>query len=200
MSIRSGPCAPFLLLSAAASRLLVSFLYVGVPVFVLCPAPPCAAPLSSFRLPLVWVRSLLFGSSLSFGRLSRVSSALRCSGLLPSAEFVFAFLGATQLLWSVAVPPPPPCVWSLFGFCASVCRGFVSWLCVGGPLSWLLWGCLFGEVGPARSHGLDCTAASFTGADQWSSLPCCPERPRAAKPAHMVRSVRTQRHCGYGTL
>ena len=76
---------------------------------------------------------------------------------------------------------------------------FVGCLWVG-PLSWVLWGCLFEEVGPARSHGLDCTAASFTGADQWSSLPCCPERPRAAKPAHMVRSVRIQRHCGDGTL
>ena len=60
--------------------------------------------------------------------------ALRCSGLLPCAEFVFDFLGATQLLWPLAVSPPPPCVWSLFGFCASVFRGFVSWLCVGGPL------------------------------------------------------------------
>ena len=48
---------------------------------------------------------------------------------------------------------------------------------------------LSGEVGPASSHGLDRTAANFTGADQWSSLPCCPERPRAAKSAHMVRSV-----------
>ena len=68
-----------------------------------------------------------------------------------------------------------------------------------GPLSCLLWGFSFGEVGPARSHGLDCTAASFTSADQWSSLPCCPERPRAAKLAHIVRSVRIQWHCGYCT-
>ena len=61
-------------------------------------------------------------------------------------------------------------------------------------------GCCFGcflcvvgvfvrEVGPAPSHGLDRTAANFTGAGQLSSLPCCPERPRAAKSAHMVRSV-----------
>ena len=48
-----------------------------------------------------------------------------------------------------------------------------------------------GDVGPASSHGLDRTAANYTGADQWSSLPCCPERPRAAKSAHMVPSVGT---------
>ena len=90
----------------------------------------------------------------------------------------------------------------VFAQCAVLfCRGFwfVGCLLVG-PLSWVWWKCLFGEVGPARSHGLDRTAANFTGADQWSSLPCCPERPRAAKPAHMVRSVRIQRHCGDGTL
>ena len=133
MSIRSGPCAPSLLLSAAASRRLVSFLCVGFPVFVFCPAPLCAAPLSLFRLHLVLVRSLLFGSSLSFGRLSRVSSARWCSGLLPCAEFIFTFLGAIPLPWSLVVSPPPPCVLPLFGSCASVFRGLVSWLCVGGP-------------------------------------------------------------------
>ena len=48
-----------------------------------------------------------------------------------------------------------------------------------------------GDVGPASSHGLDRTAANYTGADQWSSLPCYPERPRAAKSAHMVPPVGT---------
>ena len=96
----------------------------------------------------------------------------------------------------MAVSPPPSCFWSLFPVLRFRLSWFVSWLGVFGPPSWVFWGCLFGEVGPARSHGLDCTAASFTGADQWNSLPCCPERPRAAKPANMVLSVRIQRHCG----
>ena len=100
-------------------------------------------------------------------------------------------------LWWFLLLPLVSCPFSVFALLS-----FVVWFlgCVlVGPWSCLLWGCLFGEVGPARSHGLDCTAASFTGADQWSSLPCCPERPRAAKPAHMVRLVRIQRHCGYCT-
>ena len=58
-----------------------------------------------------------------------------------------------------------------------------------GPLVLFCLGDLIGDVGLASSHGLDRTAANYTGADQLSSLPCRPERPRAAKSAHMVRSV-----------
>ena len=117
VSTRSGPCAPFLLLSAAASRLPFSFLCVGVPVFVVCSAPSCAAPLSLFRLPLIWGAFSVFWFLLVSCLSSRVFvPSFWCSGLLPRIEFVSDFLGATQLLWPLAASPPPPCFWSLFGF------------------------------------------------------------------------------------
>ena len=140
-----------------------------------------------------------FGSSLSLCRLSPVSSVPWCFGLMPWAEFVCA-CGHYSITVVCGGLPSSPLFLVPFPVLRFRLSGFVSWSGVFGPPSWVLWGCLFGEVGPARSHGLDCTAASFTGADQWSSLPCYPERPRAAKPANMVLSVRIQRHCGYGTL
>ena len=47
-----------------------------------------------------------------------------------------------------------------------------------------------GREDPEWSYGLDCTAASFTGAVQLSSLAFSPERPQAAKSANMVRMMR----------
>ena len=141
VSIRSGPCAPFLLLSAAASRLLVSLLCVGVPVFVVCSAPSCAAPLSLFRLPLIWGACSVFWFLLVFCRSSRVVvPSFWCSGLLPRSEFVSDFLGATQLLWSLAASPPPPFSgpFLVFGFCLSgfgvlgVCWWAPCLVCGGG--------------------------------------------------------------------
>ena len=145
MSTRSGPCAPLLLLSDAASRLPASFLCVGVPVFVFCSAPLCAAPLSLYLPPLTQVFPLVFGSSLSLCRFSRVFvPASRCFGL-PRVEFVSDFLGATQFRWFSGVFPPPPCVWPPFVFGAlSVVVWFVGFLLVG-PLSFVLWVCLFGQ-------------------------------------------------------
>ena len=190
MCTRSGPRVPLLLLSAAASRLPASVLCVGVPVFVFCSAPPLCCPLSLILPPLIQgAFTVIWPLPVFLSLFSCLVSASWCFGPLPRVEFVFDFLGATQLLWSSAVLPPPPFVCPLFGFGAlSVVFWFVGCL-LWGLLSCVLWVGLSGEVGPASSHGLDRTAANFTGADQWSSLPCCPERPRAAKSAHMVRSV-----------
>ena len=78
-----------------------------------------------FLPPLIQGAFTAFGSSLSFCRSSCVFvPASRCFGLLPRVEFVSDFLGATQLWWSSAVFPPPPCVCLLCGFGAFVCRGF----------------------------------------------------------------------------
>ena len=46
---------------------------------------------------------------------------------------------------------------------------------------------LGGSSVAGRSHGLDCTAASGSGADQCCSLPDSPGRPCAAKSAPMTR-------------
>ena len=120
--------------------------------------------------------------------LSRVSSALRCSGLMPSAEFVFAFLGATQLLWSVAVSPPPLCVWSLFGFCASVCRGFVSWLCVGGSLVLVVVGVF--------------VRGSRTRPEPWTGLHCSEFHWRwpVELPALLSRAPASSKACTHGSF
>ena len=121
-------------------------------------------------------------------------SAVWGAGPLPLCEFGFVFMWAVLSFvgpWWFSLPPfllaclfAPP-----FWFWCCVCCGLVCWSFVVGPLvlcvvGWFVWG-----VGPAVSHGLDCTAANYTGAVQWSSLPCGPERPRAAKSAHMVCSV-----------
>ena len=135
MSTRSGPCVPFLLLSAAASRLLVSFRCVGVPVFVFCPAPPLCCP------PLLVPAALALRCVLSF--LVPPCLLVVCLVFLPalsvlrSVAFVLNsfvtfwvllnYCGPWRFLFLPLVSGP------LFGFCASVFRVVVAWLCVGGP-------------------------------------------------------------------
>ena len=130
---------------------------------------------------------LSFGFSLSFCRsfrvlVPRVGDSVLCPimnfGCLPFGCYPISLvLGGFP---STPLCLPPLCFWCF------VCRVLVC-RCGASCLVWYVR--VDGDVGPASSHGLDRTAANFTGADQWSSLPCCPERPRAAKSAHMVHSV-----------
>ena len=175
-----------LLLSSAASRLPASVLCVGVPVFVFCAAP---SVLPSFPDPAIPDPRCFY--------------CLLASPCLSVAPFVFWFrvlvIRSSALLWiwlfTFWVSPnfvgpwrfslhPPLFVPALFLVLCLSCSG------LSVRASCLVCCVRFdGDVGPASSHGLDRTAANFTGAAQWSSLPCCPERPRAAKSAHMVPSV-----------
>ena len=95
VSIRSGPCVPFLPLSAAASRLLVSLLCVGFlcPCVVLppllCPPLPVSAPLA-----LLCVRPSRF--LLVFGLSSCVlPCSVGASVCCLHVEFVCVLIGAT---------------------------------------------------------------------------------------------------------
>ena len=100
--------------------------------------------------------------------------------------FVFCPLWVPLIYRGSRLPPLFCCPLWFFGvFSVLLCVSFWS---LWGPCSVLSWD-LIGDLGLASSHGLDRTAANYTGADQLSSLPCRPGRPRAAKSAHMVRSV-----------
>ena len=130
-----------------------------------CPvAPPCPSVFSRVLLLVVMARS--------------------------SAPCWICFCPFGCLSHTVARDAPPsvsvaPSGFLVFCRLCSVC----PFLFAVGPLFLFCLGDLIGDVGLASSHGLDRTAANYTGADQLSSLPCRPERPRAAKSAHMVRSV-----------
>ena len=175
---------PFLLLSAAAARLPASFFCVGVPVLCLVLPLPCAAP-SPGSCSSPYCFSLSCGFSLSLCLLSWFASC--GDGLILGFVFMF-FVPCGCPSYTVAHDSPlcsvaPSGFLVFFRFC-SVC----PFGRCGAPVLFCL-GDLIGDLGLASSHGLDRTAANYTGADQLSSLPCRPGRPRAAKSAHMVRSV-----------
>ena len=195
-------CAPFLVLACPFSSCPLLPPGSLPPFFVLvflclCSVLPLlCCPLSLFLLPLFSGALTSFGCSLSLRRCSRVfflclGASVPCSALNLFCVFRVLLIDCgprrSSLLSPCACPP-------LFWCWCGVCRALFLLLLFAAVLVVLVvfcvcWVCLFREVGPAPSHGLDRTAANFTGAGQLSSLPCCPERPRAAKSAHMVRSV-----------
>ena len=177
---------PFLLLSAAASRLPASFLCVCVPVLCLVLPLPCAAlSPGSCRPPYCF--SLSCGSSLSLCLFSCFAS---CGDGSILGSVLNLFLPFWVPLTYRGSRRPPLCfccpLWLSGVLSVVLCVSF--FVRCGAPFLVLSWG-FIGDVGLASSHGLDRTAANYTGADQLSSLLCRPERPRAAKSAHMVRSV-----------
>ena len=177
---------PFLRLSAAASRLPASFLCVGVPVSCLVLPLLCAAlSPGSCRPPYFF--SLSFGLSLSPCLFSCFAS---CGDgvILGSVLNLFLPFWVPLTYRGSRRPPSVSAAPSVFLFFCRVCS-VCPFLFAVGPLFLFCLGDLIGDVGLASSHGLDRTAANYTGADQLSSLPCRPGRPRAAKSAHMVRSV-----------
>ena len=185
MCTRSGPRMPLSFCpllppgSLPPSSVLVSLCLCAVLPLLCC-------PLSLFLTSLTKVLSLSFGFSLSFCRFFRVLAAFWWFGPLPFSAFGCVLFGCypTSLVLGGS-PSTPFCLPPLWFWCL-VCRVLV---CRCGASCLVLCVRVDGIVGPASSHGLDCTAVNFTGADQWSSLPCRPERPRAAKSAHMVPSV-----------
>ena len=129
-----------------------------------------------------------FGSSLSFGRLSRVSSALRCSGLLPWAEFVFAFLGAINYCgpWRFPLLPLVSGPFSVFAL-PSVGVLFLGGVLVG-PLSWLLWGVF--------------VRGSRTRPEPWTGLHCSEFHWRwpVELPALRSRAPASSKACTHGSF
>ena len=177
-------------LSSAASR-LPSLCFLCVPVSVFLSVPPLLPSPLFLASGFYGGFHSLRGFSLSFCSLSCFGSGCWSVGSLSCTEFAGLLVGSYPILLvfgGLLFTPgclPPPWSWCLSVLCWSVGVGppfcFVCFVCV------CFW--VFGVVGPASCHGLDRTAVNFTGAVQWSSLPCGPERPRAAKTAHMVPSV-----------
>ena len=82
------------------------------------------------------------------------------------------------------MPPTFPCCH--FGRLTTL-NSFLSFVFSPGFVGWLsLVVALGGSSVAGRSHELDCTAASGSGADQGCSLPDSPGRPCAAKSAPMA--------------
>ena len=155
--------------------------------------PLLCCPLSLFLLPLFSGALTSFGCSLSLCCCARVfflclGASVPCSALNLFCVFRMLLIDCGPRRSSLLSPCAcPPLFWCWCGVCRALC--FFLLFAVVLVVFCVCWVCLFREVGPAPSHGLDRTAANFTGAGQLSSLPCCPERPRAAKSAHMVCSV-----------
>ena len=182
----SGPRVPFSLCPLLPpgflppSFVLVSLCLCSVLPLLCCPFSFFLRFLNYGVLTVPWLLPV------SLSLLSWIGSSWWWVGLL-SFEFVCLLLGCYPFfVWSVTAFPPTPFVCPPLWFWCVVCRFLFCWCGASCLVSFVR---VNGVVGPASSHGLDRTAANYTGADQWSSLPCCPERPRAAKTAHMVPSV-----------
>ena len=188
LSTRSGPCVPFLPLSAAASRLLCLPSLCGLflcPCLVLppllCPPLPVSASLAFLCVRPVSVPPCLWSLVLRF------VSLCRCFGLLPLCWIRLFLIGATQLLWSLAVSLPPLVLFLPLRFWPewSLC----SWLCVGGPpVLFRLWGGLIGEVGPAL--------------EPWTGLHCSELHWRwpVELPALLSRAPASSKACPHGSF
>ena len=149
---------PFLPLSFSASRLLVSFPFVCVPVSVLGPAPAGLPPSSCSGCSGSTVRALLLGLSLSFGCLSRALSR-SCGALVCCLRRIrLCLYGRYSATAVLSGSLPPSCFLFLSCFCASGCCVVCFFVvCCWAPCP----GCLGGLVWGSRTR---------LGAMDWTAL------------------------------